>query len=116
MRTLLLDRSAWDLVLDVYGNVAVADDPYSQAQDAASAIRLFAGEAWYNTTIGVQYYNTILGQAPPLALLKADVVAAAKSVPGVATAVCYISSFTGRAVTGQVQIRNEAGDAAATNF
>jgi hypothetical protein len=32
MRTLLLDTVAWDLVLDVNGNIAVADEPYALAQ------------------------------------------------------------------------------------
>ena len=72
--TLLLDRGLWDLVLDAYGNVAVAAEPYSLAQDAASAIRTFNGEVYYNTTLGVQYFGPILGQRPPLSLMKADFV------------------------------------------
>ena len=44
MKTLLLTTDAWDLTVDVSGNIAVADEPLALAQDAASAIRLFAGE------------------------------------------------------------------------
>lgn len=116
MNTLLLDRSSWDLVLDVYGDIAVASDPYSQAQDAASAIRLFAGEAYYDTTIGVPYWSDVLGEAPPLSLVKARVTAAALTVPGVATATCYISSFENRRVGGQVLLTNDAGQQSAAGF
>ena len=116
MRTLLLDRTAWDLVLDVYGNIAVAGDPYSQAQDAASNIKLYQGELWYDTTQGVSYRNDILGHFPPLSLFKAKIVAAAKTVPGVASAVCFVSSFVKRAIAGQVQITNESGQTAVASF
>jgi hypothetical protein len=44
VNTLLLDVSSWDLCLDAAGNIAMASNPYSIAQDAASAIRTFAGD------------------------------------------------------------------------
>lgn len=106
MQTLLLDTQVWDLVLDLFGNIAVASDPYSQAQDAASAIRLFEGELWYDTTQGVPYWASILGQAPPIALMKAKFVDAALTVPGVVTAQCFLSGMVNRQVTGQVQLSN----------
>jgi hypothetical protein len=63
----LLDRSTWDLVLDASGNIAVASAPYALAQDAASAIRLLAGELWYDTAQWVPYSSKSSGQAPPIA-------------------------------------------------
>lgn len=108
MDTLLLDRTGWDLVLDVDGNIAVASDPYSLAQDAASAVRLRKGELWYDTTKGVDY-SDVLGRMPPLALLKARLVAAALTVPGVVAAQCFVESAAGRTVTGQVQVTDEDG-------
>jgi hypothetical protein len=36
-------------VLDAEGNIAVASEPYSLAQDAASAIKTFAGEVFWDT-------------------------------------------------------------------
>lgn len=107
--TLLLDRTTWDLVVDVDGNIAVATDPYSMAQDAASAIRLFQGELWYDTTKGIPYWAGIIGRLPPLTLVKAKFVAAALTVPGVVAARCFISSFKNRVLTGQVQIYDDAG-------
>lgn len=115
MKTLLLDRTPWDLTLDVSGNIAAATDPYSLAQDAASAIRLFLGELWYNTTKGVPY-KQILGQAPNISYLKSKFVAAALTVPGVVAAVCFITSIEGRKVSGQVQVTDENGVITAAAF
>lgn len=115
MKTLLLDVSAWDLVIALDGNIAVASDPYAQAQDAASAIKLFKTELYYDTTKGVPY-DTILGKLPTLPNVKARMVAAAMTVPGVVAAACFISSLLGRRLSGQVQIRTTAGTTAAATF
>jgi hypothetical protein len=108
--TLLLDTIAWDLVLDVDNNIAVASAPYALAQDAASAIKLFSGELWYDTTQGIPYFQTTLGKFPSLALLKQQMIAAALSVPAVTAAQCFITGVTqDRVVTGQVQITSVSG-------
>lgn len=114
--TLLLDTIQWDLVLDVLGNIAVAVEPYALAQDAASAIRLFEGELWYNTIKGVPYWVSILGHAPPISLMKSNFEAAALTVPLVVTAKCFITSIADREVKGQVQIATANGQSAVTNF
>lgn len=115
MKTLLLDISTWDLVLDLDNNIAVASDPYSMAQDAASAIRTVQGEAYYDVTVGVPY-GKILGQLPPIAYLRAKFNAAAETVPGVATSKCFITGLVDRRVSGQVQITSESGQTAAATF
>jgi len=109
MNTLLLDTIAWDLCLDASGNIAMASNPYSLAQDAASAVRLFQGELWYNTAPGVPYWSSILGKFPPLSLIRAKQVAAALTVPEVTSANCYYSSFTNRELQGQVQVTDKTG-------
>lgn len=116
MNSLYLDPSAWDLVLDSSGNIAVASNPYALAQNAASAIRTFLGEVYYNTTIGVPYMNGMLGVKPNFAFIKAQLVAAAESVAEVASAVVYITSFSHRNIAGQVQITSTSGQTAAVNF
>lgn len=116
MDTLLLDRVTWDLVLTAGGDIAVASNPYSLAQSAANAIKLFQGEYWFNTTIGVPYFGQILGQAPSIAYMKAQFVAAALTVPDVAAAVCYITSISGRTVSGQVLVTDAAGVTSIANF
>lgn len=108
MRTVLLDTVLWDLVVDVRGNVALASEPYSLAQDAASACRTFLGECWYDTLLGVPY-DQILGKDPQLSLLKAKLVVAAETVPGVVDAKVFVTSVAQRTVTGQVQVTDTAG-------
>lgn len=109
MNTLLLDRTLWDVLLDANGNIAMASNPYSIAQDVASAIRLVHGEYYYDTSIGVPHFEVILGHLPPLGVLKAALVAAALTVPEVQDAAVYISSVKGREVTGQVQVTTKSG-------
>lgn len=109
MKTLLLAVNDWDLCLDAAGNIAAASEPYSFAQDVASALRLFLGELWYDTTQGVPYFEAILGQAPPITIFKEYLVAAALTVPGVVAAICTVESFENRTVTGQVQFTTADG-------
>ena len=107
--TLLLDTAAWDLCLDASGNIAVATSPYSLAQDAASAIETFLGECYWDTTVGVPYLTEILGKNIPLALLKQQLINAALTVPDVVSAQVFISSLTGRLLSGQVQVVSSSG-------
>lgn len=109
MRTLLLNQSRWDYCVDNAGNWAVCDVPYAQAQDVASAIKLFLGELWYDTSKGVPYWQQILGRFPPVPLMKADWIKAALTVPGVVSALVFLKSVAKREVTGQVQIKNNQG-------
>jgi hypothetical protein len=115
MNTLYL-TPAWDLTLDASGNIAMATEPYALAQDAASAIRTFAGEVYYDTAKGIPYWAQILGQAPPLSLVRSQMVAAAATVPDVVAATVYFSSFVGRALAGQVQVRSATGQTTAVGF
>lgn len=115
--TLLLDRTAWDLVLDANGNIAMATPDYSVAQDVASAVRLFLGELYYDTTKGIPYFEDILGTRPPAQLLAGYIENAAKTVPGVTAARCIINSFDiNGQVTGQIQVTDENGNAYALDF
>lgn len=104
--TLLLDTLAWDLVQDALGNIAVAKEPYSLAQDAASAIRTFLGEVFFDVTVGVDYSRIFGVPPPPLALIKQLLVQAALTVPDVTSAQVFISAFapSTRLLTGQVQV------------
>lgn len=104
MNTLLLDRVAWDLVLDAAGNMAMASNPYAVAQDVASAIKLFRGELFYDTAKGIPYWTEVLGQLPPLALVREWLRAAALTVPDVANAVPTITAFENRRLSGYVEV------------
>ncbi len=118
MKTILLDVSTWDYVVDAAGNWAVADEPYALAQDVSSACRLIKGELWYDDTQGIPYIdlngNTgqILGKTPPLSVVQEYLVRAALTVPGVVSAVAVIESFDAstRQVNGQVQFIDSNGN------
>lgn len=116
LNTLLLDRTAWDLVLDSGGNIARAEPPYALAQDVASAVRLFLGELWFDTAKGVPYFEDILGQLPPPSLLTGLIEKAALSVPGVVSAQCIIDAIDAREVRGQIQFIDEMGAVNGVNF
>lgn len=104
MQTLLLDQILWDLVLDADGNIAVASNPYSLAQDAASVIRTYLGEVYFDTTVGIPYLTQVFGRVPSLSLLKAQLETAAETVPDVVKATVFLTSTAGRVVSGQVQV------------
>lgn len=115
--TILLDTVTWDLLLDINGNIAMATEPYSLAQDAASAIKTFFGEVYFDTTIGVPYLTQIFGKSPTIAYLKAIFVAAAETVEDVSSAECFIASVSDRVVAGQVQVISAStGQTSAANF
>lgn len=116
MASLLLDTVAWDLCVDASGNIAVASEPYSFAQDAACAMRLFAGELYYDTSQGVPYFSQILGHWPAPSVLKAYMTQAALTATGVATAKMFFTSWTDRVVQGPVYVTAESGVTVAVNF
>jgi len=109
MDTLLLDEN-WDLKVDVSGNIAKATGPYAIAQDVASAMRTFRGEPWYDTTLGVPYFDSILGELPAQGFLIAKFSDAALTVPEVAKIRCEIDSLgADRRLTGKVHITDTRG-------
>lgn len=116
MNTLLLDTHLWDLVLDASGNIAMASEPYAIAQDVASAIKLFAGELWYDNTRGIPYFDQILGQYPPAGYLASQFEQAALTVPGVVQAQCSGLQLSGRKLTGQVEVIDVAGQSQNVSF
>jgi hypothetical protein len=117
--TLFLNPATWDLTLDADGNIAIAPEPYALAQDAASAIKTFAGEVCWDTTLGIPYLDQIFGLAPPVALMKQYFVQAALSVsPEIVTAQVFLTSLdpNSRRLSGQVQMASRAGQTSAANF
>lgn len=116
MDTLLLDLDNWDITLDASNNIAVASEPYSIAQDVASAVRLFLGELYYDDTKGVPYFAGLLGANVPLALVKSKVEAAAMTVPDVVSATLFIGGESNRVLTGQIQVTDTSGTTTVVNL
>ncbi len=118
MKTLLLDVTTWDYVVDANGNWAVCDEPYALAQDVSSAIRLTKGGLWYDQSQGIPYVDfrgnkgQVLGKNPTLAVLQEYFVQAALTVPDVVKATAVIASFdrTTRHIAGQVQFTDVNGN------
>lgn len=109
MKTILLNPLTRDLTKDVDGNIALASNPYSVAQDIASACALYFGELWFDTTKGIAYFQSYLGRAPAPSAIKGSLVRAALTVPDVASAVCFIASFESRLLRAQVQAKLVGG-------
>jgi len=110
MKTMLLNPQTWDLTLDVDGDIALASNPYSVAQDIASACALYLGELWYDTTQGIAYFQSYLGRPPAPSALKGSLVRAALTVSDVASAACFISSFQSRLLRAQIQAKLTGGN------
>ena len=107
--TLLLDREFWDLSIGADGNIALASEPYSQTQDAASAVRVFQGECFYDTALGVPYFSDVLGRYQPTQIMRARAQLAALTVPGVTDATAILVTGPNRELTGQIQITTANG-------
>jgi len=114
--TILLDPITLDLLVDSNGNIAMASPPYSIAQDVASAIKLFYGELYYNTSKGVPYLTQILGQSNSAAIMKAQAEKAALTVADVVKAKCTAIYINNRVMTGTVEIIDTAGAAQNISF
>ena len=116
MDTVLLDTVEWDLVLDDKGNRAFASAPYAVAQDVASAVRLFAGELWYDTAKGIPYFADVLGHLPPLSLLNSLFQRAALTVPTVDVVQVLLEPLKDRGLTGQIQFTDTSGVTGSVDF
>jgi hypothetical protein len=116
LNTILLDPSTWDLILDASGNIAMAQEPYSISQDVASAIKLFAGELYYDTAQGIPYFDQILGQRPDLSYMQSQFEAAALTVPDVVSAKATISFYKDRSIGGQVLVIDTTGQSHNVTF
>lgn len=118
MKSLLLDRSTWDFCLDAEGNIATCSEPYSVLQDVATALRTWAGECWYDTTLGLPFISDIFNGPDQIAMLKASSENTASSVAGVASAQCVVlgpNSRT-RTVGGVILVTFANGETQSVNF
>ena len=117
MNTMFLNPDTWDLVVDDYGNIAMAGNPYAIAQDVASACRLWLGEARYDTTRGIPYETSLLGELPPQSLIASWFETEAETVPEVEAAQVVLSfDRATRQLGGQIQITQTSGETTTLNL
>lgn len=102
--SLQLNTQTWDLMVDLNGLFVFADPALSIAQDVACAIRTWLGECWYNTALGMPYFQAILGKTPSRSFLKANIVAQASTVAGVTAATIAALSITSRGLSGMILV------------
>ena len=86
------------------------------AQDVATACRTFKNELIYDSKDGVPYFSEILGQWPPLSLVRERLKAAALSVEEVVSVQIIITAVEGRQLSGQVQFIDVDGNANGVTF
>lgn len=116
MKTLFLMPDTWDLAVDSFGNIAVAENPYQAAQDCATECRLWLGEATYDTTKGIPYEQSLLGNLPPPSLVSSWYQDAAESVPNVEkAAVSLIFDSQSRGLSGSISLTLQDGEAVNVN-
>ncbi|WP_235012297.1 hypothetical protein [Caballeronia catudaia] len=104
------------MCLDAAGDIACATDPYQVAQDVASAIRTFRGECFYDTTLGIPYWQAVLSQLPPASFIRSELVKAALTVPNVAAASVTQLVLNDRQVTGEIDVTDTSGNTQTAAF
>ncbi|WP_369788290.1 hypothetical protein [Rouxiella sp. WC2420] len=92
--SLHLEASSWDITLDDLGNIKTTQNPYAVAQDVACACSTFLGEAWYDTTLGIPYFERILGHWPGTQLITSKLQSEALKLS-------YVQSASGTVVIGR---------------
>jgi len=116
MNTLAVGTETRDLELDLSGNMKVLTGPGAIAQDVASALKLFAGELWYDTTRGLPYYSQVLGKNFNRPLLQGLMDQAALSMPGVVKAQTTLQPPVNRELHGSVEVIDTTGVTLNVNF
>lgn len=112
-RTLKLDTTSWDLTLDGNGDLAIADDSYSVAQDVASACLVFSGECYYDKTLGIPWKSEVLGKKPSPGFIQQKMQEEALRLPVVdkAVAAVFFDRAT-RSTRGTIRVTDINGNPA----
>lgn len=116
MKTLPLNTGTWDLVLDAEGDWVMTDPDSSVAQDVASAVKTFLGEAWYDTTLGMPYFQSIFGQLPPASLVTARLKQEAFTIADVQDVTVVSLNLNDRLLTGALVITTDYNAKLVVNF
>lgn len=115
--TLLLDTDSWDITLDDKGNLATVENPYSCAQDVATACSVFLGENIYDSTIGVPYTDKILGFNPGTGAVQSWMEEQALRLDYISQAsATIINDSATRACTGVIVVVDTNGTSSTVNM
>ena len=110
-RHTLMLNGQWDICLDDGGMIAQALGDYAIAQDAANAVRLFRGEAFFDADRGVPHFDVDLGVVyPSMAVIRARIREAALTVEGVESAQPDLEPpDAGRTLSGILALTTDTG-------
>lgn len=106
-RTCLLDLDAWDWVLDVNGDLAIASGAYAVAQDVASRLGCVQGECITDAAAGLALFDLVTATPPPTQFIGALMEEQAMSVPGVSSAQAQDVQISGGVLSGRVIITTD---------
>lgn len=110
-RTFKLDNTTWDILLDANGNLAITETPEAVSQDVASACLVFAGECFYNTTLGIPWQEEVLGLRPTAGYIARKLATEAEKLPVVKQAIANIFfDESSRQIRGLIRITDHQGD------
>lgn len=110
MSSLLLDRTTWDLVLDQGGNIAQATSVYAVLQDVSTAVRTWAGEVIYDTSLGVDYLGSVLGNPHGSVAFTSQATREANNVLGVSKTKITVSGISPtRGISGVAEVTLSSG-------
>ncbi|CAI3955024.1 unnamed protein product [Commensalibacter communis] len=109
MMDLLLTED-WDLTLDLNGNIAVCEAPYSIAQQAANEIKLFEGEGWYDRSQGTPHFAKTLGVNSNLGLIRNVLLDRVNGVDDVFRSDIDMYIDSSRVLHGNIFITSKSGE------
>ncbi len=95
--------------MDAFSSIAVASAPFSVAQDVASAQKTVLGEVYYDSTKGVDYFGSILGQPPDLSSIAEMMEEAALTISGVVSATTTLAEDSSRGAIGETVFTTVSG-------
>lgn len=108
MRSLLTDENN-DLFLVNYG-LAIGEDKQAVAQIVNNVLRTQRGEVDYDTSRGIPYLETVLGDNPDVNLWSSYMISAIKSIEYVSRILSFIPSVDGNILTFTSRISTIYGD------
>lgn len=103
----LLLTNDWDITLDSAGNLAIADNNYSIAQDVASAVKLFTNDAYFDTQAGIPHFEISLKRNVSASVVRARIKEAAENVLGVKSATVDLIEISNNTLRAEILITLE---------
>lgn len=110
MPSLLLNND-WDISLDSNGDLKMATDNYSIAQNSACRCRAFTNDMYFNQKDGVPHFLVDISQRPNISVVAAAMEKVARGTEGVSeAAMTDIAVSTDRTLEGTIILTLDNGE------